>query len=83
MARKQNGDTKRAMPPYLGQRLRALRVERGLSGTDAATVVGVKPNHLYCVERGEKMLSLDAVRKAAEFYGVDIGWLLEPSKRRK
>lgn len=82
MVKKRAGTIQREIPPYLGPRLRALREAKGLAGTAASEAIGVKKNHLYCVERGEKMLSLEAVQRAAEFYGVDIGWLLEPAKSR-
>lgn len=82
MAKKQTGATQRAIPPLLGPRLRSLREAKGLAGTVASAAIGVKKNHLYCVERGEKMLSLEAAQRAAAFYGVDIGWLLEVPKPR-
>jgi transcriptional regulator with XRE-family HTH domain len=78
-------DVVREKAPLLGPRLRELRNKKGVTGDVAALAIGVRPNHLYCVERGEKLLSLEAVRRAADFYGVDFAWLLEvpKPKRRK
>lgn len=48
------------MPP-----LRAVRMARGLSLRKAAALAEVDPGHLSKVERGEKMLSLEALHRLA------------------
>jgi transcriptional regulator with XRE-family HTH domain len=71
--------------PFLGRRLRELREARSLSGSQVALAIGVQLNHLYCVERGEAMLGLDAIGRAAEYFSVQICSLLQrrAAKRRK
>lgn len=48
------------MPP-----LRAVRQAKGLSLRKTAALADVDPGHLSKVERGEKMLSLDALYRLA------------------
>lgn len=55
----------RPLPP-----LRAVRQAKGLSLRAAATQAGIDPGHLSKVERGTKMLSLDALHRLAVVLGL-------------
>ena len=52
-------------------RLRAARTQKGMSLRQAATQAGIDPAHLSRVERGEKQLSLPALRRLAGVLGLD------------
>lgn len=62
----------------LGENLRALRRERGLSQEDFADVLGVHRTYMGGVERGERNLTLKSVERIADRLGVDPASLLVP-----
>lgn len=59
-----------------GDRLRELRLARGLSQEQLALAAGVDRTHLVAVERGYRSLLLDRVFELAAALEVDIGELL-------
>ena len=62
-----------------GQRLRAERLERGLSQEDFADMLGVHRTYVGGLERGERNLTLQTVERLADRLGVDAAELLFPA----
>lgn len=61
----------------VGARLRALRKEIDKSLLHAAEIVGIHPNHLGAIERGEINVSLGVLVACAKAYGVRVRDLFE------
>ncbi len=61
----------------LGARVRALRLERGLTQQQLADAVGVHRVNLNKVENGRTDLGVSHVRRLAEALDVDPGRLFE------
>lgn len=58
--------------------LRAVRQARGMSLRSVALTAGIDPGHLSKVERGEKQLSVDALRRVAVALGLrELAAMLE------
>jgi len=60
-----------------GERIRALRQERGLSQERLAEMAGVHRTYLSSLERGERNVSLDNIHAIAEALGVPPAELFE------
>lgn len=60
----------------IGERLRELRSERGLSIREAAGRAGLSPSFLRLVERGESEISITRLMRLADLYGLTVGDLL-------
>jgi transcriptional regulator with XRE-family HTH domain len=60
-------------------RLRALRVERGLSQEEVAERAGMAPSTLSRLESGARRLALDHLAPLAGALGVEVGDLLAPA----
>ncbi len=67
----------------VGQRLRAIRKQKGLSLQDVEQTSDLefKASVLGAYERGERSLSLPRMQRLAAFYGVPVDQLLPPSDR--
>lgn len=62
----------------LGQKLRKIRNEQGLSIREVANTINVNRGYLSKVERGEvKSISVDKLKDFADFYNVSIQDLLD------
>lgn len=57
-------------------RLRELRISRNLEAEDVSDQLGVATSHLYALERGERRLNEDIIRKAVTFFGVNADYIL-------
>jgi len=55
----------------LGEKLKGLRKEKGLSLTEVGKAVDLSHNFLSEVERGKKQPSLEKIRLLANLYGID------------
>lgn len=66
----------RAAKSILGNRVRSLRLERGLTQEKLAEELGVTPRYLAGIERGERNLTLDSVDSLARQLGVPTRDLL-------
>ena len=64
----------------VGESLRRLRIERGLSQEAFADVLGVHRTYMGGVERGERNLTLKSVERIADRIGVDPLELLFPGR---
>jgi transcriptional regulator with XRE-family HTH domain len=68
---------------YMGERLRALRTERGLTMVQFAELTGMSQPFVSLVERGHARLSLTSMARVAEALGIRSASLLahEPVSR--
>src|SRR3954452_25075835 len=62
-------------------RLKALRVERGLSQEEVAERAGMAASTLSRLESGARRLALDHLTPLAQALGVEVGELLAPATR--
>jgi len=69
-------------PGNVGQILKRLRVQRGMSLREVAEAVDLSPSFLSAVERGTSDIALGRLARLAEYFGHDIGSLLGYSARR-
>lgn len=67
----------RAMFPVMGNRLRALRDERGWTHDHAAEAMGVSRGQFIKLERGERRLTSDYIAKAAKAFSVSAAEIIE------
>ena len=67
--------------PDLGERIRILRKDRGLSLSDVAEATGISTSFLSMVENGRSDITTGRLIKLARYYGLSIADLLnEPAK---
>jgi transcriptional regulator with XRE-family HTH domain len=60
-----------ALQRTLGQNVRRIRLDRGLSQEELADELGVHRTYMGGVERGERNLTLQSVERLAEGLGLD------------
>ena len=60
----------------IGQRLREVRLQRGLSQQEAASRAGISMNSLYHYEKGNKVPSAVVLARLAEVLDVSADYLL-------
>lgn len=63
----------------LGERLKQVRTERGLSYRNAAQGIGISVSTLHDIEHGADTRLSTAVA-IANFYGLELKVLVEPAK---
>jgi transcriptional regulator with XRE-family HTH domain len=68
--------------PALGRRLKALRVNRGLSLKEVGTATGVSSSFLSMIETGRNDLSVGRLMVLADFYGVGLDEILSDGTGR-
>src|SRR5688500_7375473 len=56
----------------IGQRLRQLRLDRGLRQSDVAKQIGVSPAYLNLIEKGKRTIQFPLLWKALELLGKDL-----------
>jgi XRE family transcriptional regulator, fatty acid utilization regulator len=56
----------------IGQRLRQLRLDRGLRQSDVAKQIGVSPAYLNLIEKGRRTIQFPLLWKALELLGKDL-----------
>jgi transcriptional regulator with XRE-family HTH domain len=61
----------------LGERVRQLRRESGVSQEDFADACGFARSYMSRIERGTSNLSLDGIERLAEAFGISVGELLK------
>lgn len=67
----------------LGENIRALRKERGVSQEELATAIGMKHPRISELERNLGNPTLATLTKIADFFGVSEAFLLSPRKFSK
>jgi transcriptional regulator with XRE-family HTH domain len=67
---------------HFGERMRALRLEAGLSQEQLATKAGIHRTYIGGVERGERNLSLLNIMRIADALGVPPASLFRDSGRQ-
>jgi transcriptional regulator with XRE-family HTH domain len=68
---------------FIGQRLRAVRKQRGLSQQKLGELSGLSGKFIGEVERGEKSISIDSLHAIAVALGVRLGQLADvPAEQR-
>lgn len=60
----------------IGQRLRFMRLQMGVSQRQFAHALGTAPNHICQIERGRCVPGAKLLRGMREQFGIDINWLL-------
>ena len=63
-------------PIDLGRRVRELRAEHGWSLDDASSRSGLSPSSLYKIEKGKMSPTLDAIKKLARGFELEVAQLL-------
>jgi transcriptional regulator with XRE-family HTH domain len=61
----------------IGERLRQIRQETGLTQTQLAQKVGIRPQHINGIERGQKTPSDQLIRSISRELGIREEWLRE------
>ena len=59
----------------IGDRIRSIRLQKGIKATDVANQVGVGKSYLSLLEHGKRRLSADLVAKIAKVLGVPVATL--------
>ncbi len=74
----QSGEPSRVYAQQVGQRLRAIRRQKGLSLQEVEAVSGheFKASVLGAYERGERVISVPRLQRLAELYNVPVDQLL-------
>jgi len=56
----------------IGKKVKALRLERGLSQEKLAECVDMSREHISCIERGKNLAGTETLYYLAKFFKVDI-----------
>ncbi|MBC7171132.1 MAG: helix-turn-helix transcriptional regulator, partial [Polyangiaceae bacterium] len=56
----------------MGQRLRELRMHRGLQQGEVARQLEISPAYLSLIEKGKRAVQLPLLFRALDLYGVDM-----------
>lgn len=65
-------EKKEATRIRIGQRIAALRKERGLTQTSLADMAGIQRTHLLRIEAGKYAVTLEVVQAIAEAMGMTV-----------
>ena len=71
------------MHTEVGQRIRELRLKRGMLQEELARKAGLSPSALSNFEQGRRRTSLDWLRKISKALGVSVSDLIPESRTRK
>lgn len=64
----------------LGSKIRQLRKDRGLNLREAGEKIGIDYSHLGKIERGEMIPKMNTIEKIANFFAVDVSYLVGEEK---
>ena len=67
---------KKLLYNFIGQRLRALREENGLTQAEAAAMIGKSHQTYSNYEKADNLITLDSLYALAKYYGVSVKNLL-------
>lgn len=62
----------------IGERIRALRMERNWSQLQLAILIGTRPERISYIERGTKPATVWQIGHLAEVFGLPVEGLLRP-----
>jgi predicted transcriptional regulator/DNA-binding XRE family transcriptional regulator len=71
-----------ARKTFLGQKIRRLRQERGLSQQQMAAELGISASYLNLIEHDERPVTVSLLLKLGETYGVDLNVLTDDAERQ-
>jgi XRE family transcriptional regulator, fatty acid utilization regulator len=71
-----------ARKTFLGQKIRRLRRERGLSQQQMAAELGISASYLNLIEHDERPVTVSLLLKLGETYGVDLNVLTDDAERQ-
>ena len=63
------------MKKKFGERLKELRIERGLSGRELGRKIGVSGSTIMRWEKGQNVILAELLENLANFFGVSMGYL--------
>lgn len=72
---------KKTAESIFGERLRELRLERGISQEKLAELAALHRNYIGHLERGEKTASLDVIVRLSATFDISVTELLSPFNR--
>lgn len=56
----------------IGRKVKALRLEKGLSQEKLAEHVNMSREHISCIERGKNLATVETLYNMAQFFEIDI-----------
>ena len=56
----------------IGRKVKALRLDKGLSQEKLAEYVNMSREHISCIERGKNLATVETLYNMAQFFKVDI-----------
>ena len=56
----------------IGRKVKALRLDKGLSQEKLAEYVNMSREHISCIERGKNLATVETLYNMAQFFEVDI-----------
>lgn len=62
----------RKLRNQIGRKVKALRLEKGLSQEKLAECVNMSREHISCIERGKNLASTETLYYLAKFFEIDI-----------
>ena len=67
----------RKLKNSIGRKVRALRLENGLSQEKLAEYVNMSREHISCIERGKNLTSLETLYNISQYFNIDIKYFFE------
>ena len=62
----------RKLKNNIGRKVKALRIENGLSQEKLAEYVNLSREHISCIERGKNLASIETLYSIAQYFNIDI-----------
>lgn len=62
----------RKLKNSIGKKIRALRIENGLSQEKLAEYTNLSREHISCIECGKHLTSLETLYNIAQYFEIDI-----------
>lgn len=69
--------------PIFAERIRELRIEKGLTQDELGEVIGVKRYSIYSYEKGRACPEMKSLVALAEFFDVSIDYLAGRTDKRE
>lgn len=67
----------RKLKNSIGRKVKALRLEHGLSQEKLAEYINMSREHISCIERGKNLAGTETLYTLAEFFKVDIKYFFD------